>query len=54
MAIHQYYESVLKTNDRSKQEMAQFMCKAIDDKRKFFDTNFGKMVCMVDPTFGSL
>jgi hypothetical protein len=26
------------------------MAKAIEDKRKTFETNFGKMVCVVDPT----
>lgn len=31
MAIHWYYESVPEANDRSKQEMAQLMCKAIND-----------------------
>jgi hypothetical protein len=43
---------VLETNDCSEQEMAQFMCKAIKDKRKSFDTNFVKMVCVVDLAFG--
>jgi hypothetical protein len=28
------------------------MCKARNKKRKSFDTNFGKMVCMVDPALG--
>jgi hypothetical protein len=52
MAIHQYYESVPEANDRFEQKMAQLMCKIINHKRKSFDTNFGKMVCMVDPAFG--
>jgi hypothetical protein len=52
MAIHRYYESVLETNDHYEQEMAQFMCKAIDEKIKSFDTNFEKMVCVVDLAFG--
>ncbi len=52
MAIHWYYESLLEANDHYEQEMAQPMCKAIDNKRKSFDTNFGKMVCVANPTIG--
>jgi hypothetical protein len=45
MVVHHYYENVPKAKNCFKQEMAQFMCKKIDDKRKTFDTHFGKMVC---------
>jgi hypothetical protein len=45
MDVHHYYESVPKVKNCLKQEMAQFMCKKIDDKRKTFDTHFGKMGC---------
>jgi hypothetical protein len=43
---------LLEANDHYEQEMAQPMCKAIDNKRKSFDTNFGKMVCVANPTIG--
>lgn len=45
MVVHHYYEIVPKVKNCLKQKMAQLMCKKIDDKRKTFDTHFGKMVC---------
>jgi hypothetical protein len=48
MESHQYFKSVLKLNDYLEQEVAQLMSKAIVDKQKSFETNFGKMVYLVD------
>jgi hypothetical protein len=36
-----------------KQELGQHMAKEIENKQKMFETNFEKMVCVVDPTLMS-
>jgi len=40
--VHRYYENVLEASKHLKKELEKLMTKAIDDKRKSYDTILGK------------
>jgi hypothetical protein len=52
LAMHQYYENVVKALEHFEKELEQLMTNAIDDKRKSYDTIFGKMESLANPTLG--
>jgi hypothetical protein len=52
LAMHQYYENVIEALEHFEKELEQFMTNAIDDKRKSYDTTFGKMESLANPTLG--
>lgn len=52
LVMHQHYENVVEALEHSEKELEQLMTNVIDDKRKSYDTNFGKMEPLANPTLG--